>query len=420
MYYTRLIENEIEVTLKTSGAILICGPKYCGKSTTCTKFANSKIALSNDQIINSVNIDPSLALVGDAPHLIDEWQKVPDLWNHIKEKCSLSGEFGLYILTGSSTPPNKAKIHHSGAGRIAPIIMKPMSLFESLESNGLISLANLFDNKDVNVQNLNENGSLEAIAHEIVRGGWPQSIRVDKKLQIKVTRNYFNGLFNFHETENEEFKKLRSDILISLLKSCARNISSEASDQTIIKDVLTNGRDSFNVNTFKKYYEALKNLFIIYEMDSWNPNLRSKVAIRSKPILHFYDPSIAAMALNISENGLLKDLNTMGLLFEDLVCRDISIYSMSEGGKLSHYRDANGLECDIVLHLDNGKYALIEVKLGGEKLINEGIASLRKLRDKLDLDKEKTPSLCMVVTAIGPAYKTSDNIYVVPINLLRD
>lgn len=420
MLFSRLIEQEIKIGLKTSGAVLVSGPKFCGKSTTCSLLAKSSVSLNTDSMINDISIEPRLALMGDYPRLIDEWQKVPDLWNYVKEDCSKTGDFGMYILTGSATPPNKTKIHHSGAGRIVPIIMKPLSLYESLESKGSISLNELFKDPNYDFYDLNDNRSLNEVAHGIVRGGWPQALKANYDLQTKVTQNYFRGLFNFHETDNQEFRKLNPDILLKLLQAYARNISTEVSNQTLIDDVIGSGRKKFDYETFLKYSNALKDLFIIYDMDAWNPSLRSKTAVRTTPVRHFFDPSIACMALNIWEKDLIYDLNTMGLLFEDMVARDISIYSMSNGGKLSHYRDSDKLECDIVLHINDGSYALIEVKLGGEKLIEDGIRNLIKLKNKLDLNKEKLPSFMAVITAKGPAYKSKEGVYVIPINLLKD
>lgn len=419
MYLKRLIEQEISLGLKTSGAILVSGPKFCGKSTTCSLFAKSAIALDTDEAIQTVQIEPRLALSGTAPHLIDEWQKVPDLWNQVKSICSKKGDFGLYILTGSATPPDKTRIHHSGAGRIAPIIMRPCSLYESLESKGSISLQELFDNPNCDIHDLNESRTLWDAAHEIVRGGWPQSLKVGKNLSDRVTRNYYNGLFNFHETDNEEFRKLKPEILIALLKSYARNVSTEARESTLIADVKANGRATFDDETFTKYSAALKDLFIVYDMEAWNPNLRSQIAVQSLRVRHFYDPSLACMALGIREDDLVKDSKTMGLFFEDLACRDISVYSMAKEGELRHYRDSKGLECDIVLHLDDGRWAAIEVKLGGEALIEDGFATLRKFIARVDLQKEKKPSFLMVLTSKGPAYRSEDGIYVVPINLLK-
>jgi len=419
MYLKRLIESEIVLGLKTSGAILVSGPKYCGKSTTCALFAKSSIALDTDEIIQLVQIDPRIALEGAVPHLIDEWQEVTDIWNHVKSICSKQGDFGMFILTGSATPPDQQGIHHSGAGRIAPIIMRPCSLYESLESKGTVSLMGLFDNPDYDVHDLNDERTLYEAAHEIVRGGWPQSLKAEPGLSDQVTRNYYNGLFNFHDSNNPEFRKLNPGILIALLKSYARHVSSEATNATLMKDVKANGRATFDDETFTRYSSALKDLFIVYDMDSWNPNLRSKIAVQSIPVRHFYDPSLACMALGISEEDLLRDPNTMGLFFKDLACRDISIYSMAKEGKISHYRDSTNLECDIVLHLNDGRWAAIEVKLGGEKLVQEGITNLKKFRNRVDTQKENKPSFLMVLTAKGPAYKSEDGVYVVPINLLK-
>ena len=420
-YYKRYIEKTIDDNLHSSGAVLIAGPKFCGKTTTCMLFQKSFIKLNTSETIMLANLNPKGILSGEKPRLIDEWQKATEIWNEVKNDLDEDYQFGKYILTGSATHPDKRGIHHSGAGRIYPMVMKPMSLYESLESNGKVSLLDLFNNKQEYDFDLNPNFTLNDITHIVCRGGWPMSVLSEKQYSINVTKGYFKNIFTFDESENEYFKKLNSDILHMVLKSYARNISTEATKATMINDVIANNNRTMSEDTFDKYLKALNDLFIIEDINAWNPNIRSKTSIRTTPTRHFVDTSIACCALNISPNDFINDLKSFGYFFEDFAIRDLSIYASLNNGEIRHYRDNAGTEIDAIVHLDDGRWGAIEIKVGGEKLVKEGLDSLRRFKEKIiKKSNEKKPSFMMVLTAFGPLYKTPDDIYVVPINMLKD
>ncbi len=419
MYYPRYIEKKIERALKTSGATLVAGPKFCGKTTTCMKYQKSFIKLNTTQSIELASLNPAMVLKGENPRLIDEWQKVPDIWNQVKNDLDSSYVFGKYILTGSSTPADKTQIHHSGAGRITPIKMRPMSLYESKDSVGKVSLEDLFKGSNISEFNENKDYSLSDTAYLLCRGGWPISVISDKEIAIEITANYFNSLFVFEDADNEKFRNKKSDVLKMILRSYARNISSEAAIQTILEDVKQTNERNMDVKTLNSYLEALKDLYILEDMEAWNPEIRSKTSIRSTPTRHFTDTSIACRALGIGPGDLMNNLSSFGLFFEDMAVRDLRIYSEMFGGEVRHYRDNAGLECDAVIHLENGKWAAVEIKLGGEKLITEGAASLNRLKDKMTKNSISTPEFMMILTATGPLYQRPDGVLVVPINMLR-
>lgn len=420
MYYKRLIEKDIELKLRTSGAVVVAGPKFCGKTTTCMLYQKSFVKLNTKQTITMARMNPKWALEGEKPRLIDEWQKAPDLWNQIKDDLDFDYQFGKFILTGSSTPADKTEVHHSGAGRIAPVKMRPMSLWESQESKGTVSLIELFDEKSDYPWDLNSEISLEDIAFLICRGGWPISVRAPKDIAVEITKNYYNGLFVFEDCENERFRNKKPEVLKMILKSYARHISTEAAISTIIADVRQSNERTMDPKTFDDYMEALKDLYVIEDLPAWNPNIRSKTIIRSTPTRHFIDTSIACRALGVSPNDLMNDLESFGLFFEDFAVRDLSIYANAIGGTVTHYRDNTGLECDAVVHLEDGRWGAIEIKLGGDELIEHGAQSLKNLRDKItSISEERAPSFLMVLTAVGGAYHREDGVYVAPINLLK-
>lgn len=420
MYYKRLIEKDIELKLRTSGAVVVAGPKFCGKTTTCMLYQKSFVKLNTKQTITMARMNPKWALEGEKPRLIDEWQKAPDLWNQIKDDLDFDYQFGKFILTGSSTPADKTEVHHSGAGRIAPVKMRPMSLWESQESKGTVSLIELFDEKSDYPWDLNSEISLEDIAFLICRGGWPISVRAPKDIAVEITKNYYNGLFVFEDCENERFRNKKPEVLKMILKSYARHISTEAAISTIIADVRQSNERTMDPKTFDDYMEALKDLYVIEDLPAWNPNIRSKTVIRSTPTRHFIDTSIACRALGVSPNDLMNDLESFGLFFEDFAIRDLSIYANAIGGTVTHYRDNTGLECDAVVHLEDGRWGAIEIKLGGDELIKHGAQSLKNLRDKItSISEERAPSFLMVLTAVGSAYRREDGVYVAPINLLK-
>ena len=420
MYYDRLIEKEIEKKLRTSGVVLVAGPKFCGKTTTCMKYQKSFVKLNTKRAITMARMDPHGVLEGDKPRLIDEWQKAPDIWNQVKDDLDFNYEFGKYILTGSSTPADKTEVHHSGAGRIAPVKMRPMSLWESKDSKGTVSLSELFNDGAITPWDVNADFSLADVAYLICRGGWPISVLAQREIAVEITKNYYNGLFVFEDCENERFRNKQPEILKMIVRSYARHISTEAAVSTIVADLRQNNERTMDVKTYNEYVEALGDLFILEDMPAWNPNIRSKTAIRSTPTRHFVDTSIACRALGVGPDDLLNDLESFGLFFEDMAVRDLRIYAEVNGGEVRHYRDNAGLECDAVVHLENGCWGAVEIKLGGDELIEAGASSLKLLKSKIEnKSDEKSPSFLMVLTAVGGAYRRDDGVYVVPINLLK-
>ena len=420
-YLKRYIEKDIERALKSAGAVIVTGPKFCGKTTTSMLFQNSFIKLNTNSRIKLARLNPGQTLMGEHPRLIDEWQTVPEIWNCVKDDLDNDYVFGKYILTGSSTPVDKSEIHHSGAGRIASVFMRPMSLFESGESKGSVSLRDLFDGKELSTFDENDGFTLQDVAFLVCRGGWPISVISPREVSLDVTRNYYNGLFVFEDCDNENFRNKKPEILKMILRSYARNISSEASKQTIIEDVRQSNERTMDTKTFDDYLEALSDLFIISDIAAWCPRIRSKTSIRSTPTRHFVDTSIACRALNIFPEDLMNDLQSFGLFFEDFAVRDLSIYAQALGGEVRHYRDNAGLECDAVVHLEDGRWGAIEIKLGGDKLIEDGAHSLMLLKEKIaGKSSEPSPSFLMVLTARGSLYRREDGIFVVPINCLRE
>ena len=420
MYYKRLIEETIALKLKSSGAVLVAGPKFCGKTTTCMLYQKSFVKLNTKQAIAMARMDPKGVLSGENPRLIDEWQKAPDIWNQVKDDLDFNYEFGKYILTGSSTPVDKTDIHHSGAGRIAPLKMRPMTLWESKESKGTVSLKDLFDGGVNFPWDMNSDFTLNDVAFLLCRGGWPIAVLAPKEIALEITKNYYNGLFVFEDSENERFRNKKPEVLRMILRSYARNISTEAAVSTIISDIRQSNERTMDPKTYDDYMEALKDLYIIEDMEAWNPNIRSKTSIRSTPTRHFVDTSIACRSIGVSPNDLMNDLESFGLFFEDFAVRDLSVYAGCLGGVVKHYRDNAGLECDAVVHLEDGRWGGIEIKLGGDDLINDGAESLKTLRNKIEeKSDEKAPSFLLVLTAVGGAYRRDDGVYVAPINLLK-
>lgn len=421
MYYDRIIETSIQRTLRSSGAVLVKGPKFCGKTTTCMRFQKSYVKLNTNQAISLASMDPLQTLIGEYPRLIDEWQKVPDIWNYVKEDLDNDYQFGKYLLTGSTTPVDKNQVQHSGAGRITPITMRPMSLAESKESRCLVSLKDLFDHPVVERFDKNDEFTLEDTAFLTCRGGWPISLVEDRDQALDITRNYYNSLFVFEESENERFRRKKPDVMKMVLKSYARHISSDAAKRTILEDVRQSNDRMMDPATLDSYLDALTDIFVIEEMPAWNPNIRSKTSIRSTPTRHCVDPSIACRALQTGPKDLMKDLISFGYFFEDLAVRDLRVYSTPLLGEVRHYRDNTGLECDAVICLEDGRWAAVEIKLGGEKLIEEGASSLKRLKKKIDENSsERSPEFLMVLTATGAMYQRPDGVIVMPINCLCD
>ncbi len=424
-YKHRILDELLAKKLRAKGAVLIEGPKWCGKTTTAEEMAQSKVMLTNKSIMNHfqslLELEPDEALSGKPPMLIDEWQTVPSVWDAIRYIVDHRHRMGQFILTGSSSPNKEAKkeILHSGTGRFAWLIMRPMTLFESGESNGSVSLENLFYSREkVFSKNFL---TLKDIAFLICRGGWPMATSLPKNLALEQAFDYYEAVTK-EDIINVGGVKRTSERVQRLMRAYARHQATQASIVTLLEDMKNNDIETLDENTINSYLNTLRMMFVIEDMPAWNPNLRSKTAIRTTDTRYFVDPSIATAALNLGPEDLINDLNTMGLFFETLCIRDLRVFADTLNGKVYHYRDKTGLECDAVIHLRNGKYGLIEIKLGGETLINEGVKTLTLLSSKINTTKMKEPSFKMILTATGEyAYqRIEDDIYIVPIGCLKN
>ena len=419
-YIKRIVDKEIEKKLRTSGAVVIRGPKWCGKTTSAKQFAKSILEMQNpdteDNYKELANIKPSILLQGEKPRLIDEWQLAPKLWNAVRYAVDTAGDVNQFILTSSATPVEDPTMH-SGVGRFSFVNMKPLSLYESGESNGVISLQDLLDEK-TNIDGKQSNLSYEDLVYALCRGGWPNSLKMSKEDALEVAPNYLNTLVNSDISRIDGVNR-DPQLASIILKSYSRLVSTIGTNGALFEDIKASYGD-ISEKTISDYLNVLKKLYIIEEISAWNPNIRSKTTIRTSPKKMLIDPSLAVAALGCSYNELLLDVNTLGLLFENLVNRDLSIYAGSIGGTLNHYRDRYGLECDNVIHFKNGKYALVEVKLSKEK-IEEAEEHLLKLKDLISQNpKLKEPTFMMVITATKTAYKTENGILVVPIGCLKN
>ena len=425
-YYPRVIDELIRKNLRIAGGLQIRGIKWCGKSTSARRVAASVIDFGDpDEAAgykDIADVSPSLLLKGKKPVLIDEWQDVPKIWDAVRTAIDKSGgEPGQYILTGS-TVEDRRRIVHPGTGRIMKLDMRTMSLFESGESNGKVSLSALFDNTS-NGDGSQSDLTVPDLIYAACRGGFPQSLRLDHDDALAVGRNYLNDVVN---DDISRVDGIRRDPAIArrIIRSYARNIATLATDKSVIKDI--SGEGNISSQTFYDYTAALRKLFILSELDAWSPRIRSATAIRSGAKRMIADPAIAVAALGLSPATLEKDMKTFGFIFEALVARDLSVYSLPYDGQLSYYRDRYGLESDFVLHLSDGRYALIECKLG-ENGIEEGKAHLRKLRSLIEKHNEnieryeeyiEPPSLLVVITGGRIAHTSEDGIHVVPIGTL--
>lgn len=424
-YKNRVADEILRDNLEAAGLVLIEGTKWCGKTTTAEQQAKSIVYMNDPERSESYLMlaqnAPKLLLRGETPRLVDEWQDATELWDAARfEVDHREIKTGQFIFTGSTvvSKEKREKIKHSGTGRIARMIMRPMSLWESGESNGRLSLSALFDGRTEGAYDSNPL-DIETIAWLICRGGWPAALTMTKKGALKQSTNYIDAIAN-NDISDVDGVVRNSEFTLRLLRSYSRFQGAQAPISSIYADLTANADSSMTEDTIASYISALKKLFVIEDAPAWNPNLRSKTAIRTSDTRYFVDPSIATAAMGIGPENLLFDLNTMGLLFETLCIRDLRVYSELLDGKIYHYRDKNGLECDAVLHLRNGKYGLIEVKLGGKKLIDEGAAILTELSEKIDVGRMMAPSFMMVLTGTGDyAYKRTDGIWVVPIGCLK-
>ncbi len=416
-YYERIMDKCIKEELEAFGAVLINGPKWCGKTTTAKRYSKSDINMQNpaqkNNYLNIAKINPTLLLEGEKPRLIDEWQVAPEIWDAIRNDVDDKQQQGLYILTGSSKV-DESRIGHSGVGRISRVLMRTMSLYESQDSNGEISLEDIFDS-DRSISSKSPL-NIKDIALLIIRGGWPSGIGKDIKIASKQISGYIQSIIKteiktIDGVERDEAKTL------AVMKSLARHTATQANDAKIIADVETN-HYSIHRNTLSDYLNALRELYIIEDLPAWSPKLRSKTTIRTSNTRHFIDPAFAAALLNANSEDLLRDFETFGLLFESLVIRDLRIYADYIGGKIYHYRDKTGLEADAIIHLNDGRWGAIEIKLGSHE-IEKAAQNLKKLKDRVDSSDNNGPSFLMVITGTEYAYKREDDIYVVPLGCLK-
>ena len=418
------MDGQLLKKLQAKGAVVIEGPKWCGKTTTAEEIAASKVMLSRTDVKEHfrslLEIDVDAALSGDAPMLIDEWQTVPKLWDAVRYTVDHRREMGQFILTGSVVPGEEAEKEkgHTGIGRFAWITMRPMSLFESGESNGTVSLGGLFSAPE---KVLEKNDlKLWDLAFLICRGGWPAAVGLQEEAALEQAFDYYDAVTREDVTKVDGVK--RASVRVQrLMRAYARHQGTQTSLATLKEDLKNNDTMTLDEDTIGSYLDALRKIFVVEDMPAWNPNLRSKTAIRTADTRYFVDPSIATAALGLGPADLMDDLNTMGLFFETLCIRDLRVFAGALGGNVFHYRDKSGLECDAVIHLRNGLYGLVEIKLGGESLINDGAETLNLLSGQIDTSRMKAPAFKMILTATGEyAYRRpSDGIYVVPIGCLK-
>ena len=421
-YKHRIADGILEKKLRSKGAVLIEGPKWCGKTTTAEQQARSILYMDNPASFESnlqmAEIDPGILLEGDTPRLVDEWQLAPKLWDTMRFEVDHRHQVGQFILTGSAVPSDEESMKHSGTGRFSWLTMRPMSLYESGESNGKVSLSHLFESHE----NIVATNSLriDDIAFLICRGGWPFACSLQGDAALAQAFDYVDAVIKKDVSRVDGTNRNITTTRL-LMRSYARNQGSQATIGTIVADMMTNDENEIGVKTAGSYLDALRKIFVIEDSEAWNPNLRSKTAIRTANTRYFIDPSIGTAVLGLGPKDLINDLNTMGLFFETLCVRDLRIFADALDGQVFHYRDKSGLECDAVINLRNGRYGLVEIKLGGDRLINEGASNLLALVDKINTDKMKEPSFLMVLTGTGDfAYRRKDGVYVVPIGCLKD
>ena len=418
IYIPRICDSLLSKKMRSSGAVLVIGCKWCGKTMTATQMAKSILYMQDPDksaaLMVMADTKPSILLKGDHPRLIDEWQMAPVLWDAVRFEVDKRQAVGQFILTGSSVPKDNATAH-TGTGRISRLLMRPMSLYESKESNGEVSVKALFDGEqDISTTS---QMSIDQIAYAICRGGWPASITLPKEDALQMSRDYVDAIINQDISRVDGVEKNPERVQL-LLRSLARNVATMASNTTILQDVVSNDM-SISAPTLEVYLNALRRIFVIEDQPAWLPAMRSKSAIRTSSKRHFVDPSIATATLRTSPEGLLEDFNTFGFLFESLCTRDMRIYLQANDGDVYHYRDKNGLESDMIVSLRDGRWAAIEVKLGN-KQIEDAAQNLKKLVDKIDMDKMGKPSFLMVLTGGEYAYRRKDGVLVVPIGCMKD
>ena len=421
-YRKRIADEILARKLEGKGAVLIEGPKWCGKTTTAEQIASSILYMDEpekkEQNIAMSELNPKRLLKGATPRLIDEWQIAPKLWDAIRFEVDHRGELGQFVLTGSAVPADTKEITHSGTGRFTWLTMRPMSLYESGDSSGEVSLKTLFDG--VTEIDGASDLDIDRLAFLVCRGGWPQAVDMRDEIALDQAMDYYDAVVRSDINRADDVQK-NPEKVRRLMRSYARNQGSQVPNTVLAQDVSANDEAFMSDDTVASYVSALQKIFVVEDMPAWNPNLRSKTAIRSSDTRYYIDPSIAAAALGIGPNDLVNDLKTFGFLFETLCIRDLRVFADALNGEVYHYRDKDGQECDAVIHLKNGKYGLIEIKLGGDKLIEEGAKSLKAMEAKIDTDKMNAPSFLMVLIGIGDyAYRRQDGVYVVPISCLKN
>jgi uncharacterized protein len=415
-YIPRLIDSVLKLELEAFGAVLISGPKWCGKTTTARQQAKSMINFQDqdrkESYLQTASVKPSALLVGENPRLIDEWQVIPQIWDAVRQEVDTRGEEGLFILTGSSRVDSK-KIMHSGVGRISRLRMRTMSLYEQGKSNGTMSLEAMFMGEIIH-ENAISTLSMDDLSELVVKGGWPKSYQNSVQVALRQNQSYVD-LIASEEMETIDGVRRDKNKVLALMRSIARHTATPASDMTIMADMKANDA-SIHINTIADYLDVLRELYVIEDLPAWTPRLRSKAAIRTKHVRHFSDPAIAAVLLNASPSNLMYDVETFGLLFESMVIRDLRIYAQTLSGNVFHYRDSDGLEADAIIHLSDGRWGAVEVKLGVNR-IDEAASNLIRLAHKVDL-KHK-PSFLAVITGSEYGYRREDGVYVVPIGCLK-
>ena len=421
-YKSRIADQMLAARLRRKGAVLVEGPKWCGKTTTAEQQAKSILYMADpmrkQQNLQAARLNVQHLLDGATPRLIDEWQIAPSLWDSIRFVVDHRQGYGHFILTGSSVPPSMDDIFHSGVGRFAKLKMRTMSLYESLDSTGDVSLASLFAPLEAPLSG-GSSLDINRLAFLICRGGWPGALDLDDEDALAQAFDYYDVVCDSDISRIDDVARDPQRVRL-LMRSYARHQGTMATVGTILADLKTNESSFLSDNTVYDYIKALKKIFVIEDMPAWNPNLRSKTAVRTSDNRYFIDPSIATAALGASPNDLINDLETMGLLFETLAVRDLRVYADALDGQVYHYRDKKGLECDAIVHLRDGSYGLIEIKLGGDKLIDEGAESLLRLQSEIDTTRMKTPAFLMVLTGVGDfPYTREDGVYVVPIGCLK-
>lgn len=422
-YRERIADLLLKEELESMGAVLIEGPKACGKTTTGEQQARSVIYINdpslNQQYKNLAQTDITQLLTGGTPRLIDEWQEIPRLWDAVRFAVDHREDDGQFILTGSAVPVDISQITHTGTGRIGRLKMRPMSLWESGESSGEVSLEDMFSTPQ-QIRGTST-ANIEDIAYYVCRGGWPKAIdKHTEKAALRQVNEYYKSIIHSDITRAGNFK-VDQERAERIMRSYARNQGTQTSIAAILADIATNEASDISDVTVETYLSALRKIFVIEDMKAWNPNLKSKTAIRTAHTRYYTDPSVGVAALGLGPKDLINDMKTFGLFFEAMCIRDLRIYTDALDGEVYHYRDKNGLECDAVVHLRNGRFGLIEIKIGGDLNIDGAATNLLKLASNIDTDKMKTPSFCMVLIGVGQyAYRRADGVYVVPVTCLKN